>query len=401
MTKIGGLGRIGNRLLTWVTHTVWESERLGPDGGRGTEVPSGIVLATSKGLVRPNNEDRCLVARSITQGWVCCVLCDGIGGLSSGERAAEIAVCRFLEHVIEDGTPDVSARLIHAAEAANAEVYRHYSEKAGTTLAAVFVDRNNSFFGVTAGDSRIYTLHEQNRLEQISTDDTIAGELQRIRGGSLQPEEVDPSARQLAQFVGMGPGIQPRIYEAMSPSQGGWIMMTTDGVHSIPQKLLERLAIHASSPYSLSQRLIALARWLGGFDNASLVLIPCVLRSPSLEEERAVAEGLEFWNPFSGKLHLDSWSDSPSASTAQDGALSDQEGPPERNQPKPQAGKQAPTPLLRRPPERRRPLNKREEHKRLPQLGMELIENASLHTVLDDSQHSLSKASTSDDEAGE
>jgi serine/threonine protein phosphatase PrpC len=202
--------------LSWISDT-WQ-----PNGGQVVE-EIGAVVATSKGLVRSENQDRCLIVRSRVQGFVCFVVCDGIGGLANGGRAAEIAVSRFVESLVDDPTADLKARLVHATEAANAEVHGRYSEKGGTTLAAVLLDRNNRHYGVTAGDTRIYALKGRTRVEQISSDDTIAGELQRIKGVNVPQEDVGRAARQLAQYIGMGPGIQPRIYDSISVDQAGWL----------------------------------------------------------------------------------------------------------------------------------------------------------------------------------
>src|SRR6185437_3506364 len=158
--------------------------------------------------------------------------------------------CRFIESLIEYRALDPKARLIRAVESANAEAHRRYAEKGGTTLAALLLDRSNSFHGVSVGDSRIYIVSGKARVEQISADDTIAGELQRIKGINVRPEDVDPAARQLAQYVGMGPGIQPRTYDVML-GQSGPLILCTDGVHSIPSRTFEQVILHAPTPYKL------------------------------------------------------------------------------------------------------------------------------------------------------
>src|ERR1700730_5183281 len=110
------LGPVGGSILSWISDT-WQ-----PNGGQVVE-EIGAVVATSKGLVRSENQDRCLIVRSRVQGFVCFVVCDGIGGLANGGRAAEIAVSRFVESLVDDPTADLKARLVHATEAANAEVH--------------------------------------------------------------------------------------------------------------------------------------------------------------------------------------------------------------------------------------------------------------------------------------
>ena len=377
MTKPVALGPVGDSILSWLSDT-WQL-----NGGQVIE-EIGAVVATSKGLVRSENQDRCLIVRSRLHGLVCFVVCDGIGGMANGGRAAEIAVVRFVESLVDDTTADLKARLVRAAEAANAEVHGRYSEKGGTTLAAVVLDRNNRFAGVTAGDTRIYALKGRTRVEQISSDDTIAGELQRIKGLSAPQENVDPAARQLAQYIGMGPGIQPRIYDSISADQPGWIMITTDGVHSMPAKTLEQFAVHAPTLYKLGTRLIQTSEWLGGFDNASLIIIPSTLTAPFRQAETNLCDSLELWSPFS-KMQLLNWREAPVASVA-DKTARPNYAAPEHDEPKTQTRKQTSTDQTRRKPDRKRPTAKRQERKQPPQIGIELIDNPLLQAVAPDRQ---------------
>jgi PPM family protein phosphatase len=376
LTKLVTLGPAGSAILSWLSDT-WQ-----PNGGQVVE-EIGAVVATSKGLVRSENQDRCLIVRSRVQGLVCFVVCDGIGGMANGGHAAEIAVSRFVESLVDDTTADLKARLVRAAEAANAEVHARYSEKGGTTLAAVVLDLNNRFYGVTAGDTRIYALKGRTRVEQISSDDTIAGELQRIKGVNVPQEDVDPSARQLAQYIGMGPGIQPRIYDSISADQAGWIMITTDGVHSMPAKTLEQFAVHAPTPYKLGTRLIQTSEWLGGFDNASLIIIPSVPKTTIRQAETNLCDSLELWSPFS-KMQVLNWRKAPVASVAETAARPPYAAPPAHVEPKSQTRKQTSADQTRRKPDRKRPAAKHPDRKQPPQLGIELIDNPPLQAVPSD-----------------
>jgi serine/threonine protein phosphatase PrpC len=376
LTTQAAIGQVGRSILSWLCQT-WQ-----PNGGHVIE-ELGAVVATARGLVRSDNQDRCLIARSRAQGWLCFIVCDGIGGMPNGGPAAEIAACRFIEALVEDRAPDTKGRLIRAVESANAEVHRRYTEKGGTTLAAVILDRSNSFYGVSAGDSRIYAASGKTRVEQVSTDDTIAGELQRIKGINIEPENVDPTARQLAQYVGMGPGIQPRTYDLMR-DQSGPIVLCTDGVHSIPSRTFEQVTLHAPTPYKLGTRLIQISEWLGGFDNASLIVIPSVLKAISREDEPTRDDTVEVWSPF-GKvqiliLQMDQKRHLHDPTVPRDDEASKTK---ELDNIKPR-NFEPPGPPPKRKQDRKRPPRKAEKSKPAPQLGMELIENAEIQPAPSD-----------------
>lgn len=295
--------------------------------------------------------------------------------MPNGGPAAEIAVCRFIESLIEDRSLDHKARLIRAVESANAEVHRRYAEKGGTTLAAVILDRSSFVYGVSAGDSRIYAVSGKTRIEQISADDTIAGELQRIKGINVQPEDVDPVARQLAQYVGMGPGIQPRAYD-LRRSQPGTMILCTDGVHAIPSRTFEQVILHAQTPYKLGTRLIQISEWLGGFDNASLIGIWSAVKAFPREDEITGDDAVEVWSPF-GKLQILNWQNDQTRHLHESTVPSDAEEAKAkvRDAVKPQ-DYESPGPPPKRKADRKRPPKKPERNKNTPQIGMELIENA-------------------------
>lgn len=355
-------GIIAGAILAWLRGTRQLS------GGQNVEELDSVI-GTSRGLVRSENQDKCLIARQGDQGWICSVLCDGIGGMLDGGLAAEIAVCRFIESIAENSFAPPKERLLRASEYANINVHRRLSEKGGTTLAALFVDKLGGVYGVTVGDTRIYKVIPKARLEQISFDDTIAGELRRIRGSEFQPDESDPTARHLSQFIGMGPGLQSRIY---GPLDGdGWLLLTTDGIHSMPTKAMEHIAIHAPSPYKLATRLIQVSEWVGGFDNASIVVSPARAKAPLFQaDEDHIPGTLEIWSHF-GKMHL---------------VLGHQTGPrvystPLSNSSEPQL-EGSPRPISPDLQQKTRLSDKKYGRKRarkhlekaLPQLGMELIE---------------------------
>jgi serine/threonine protein phosphatase PrpC len=104
-----------------------------------------------------------------------------MGGMADGARCAEIALSSFLFRLTHDVRQTASETVRVAASTANAEVYRQYRERGGTTLVAIVVFPGSAA-AVSVGDSRIYAANTRKELKQISIDDTIAGELNKLKG---------------------------------------------------------------------------------------------------------------------------------------------------------------------------------------------------------------------------
>ncbi len=268
-----------------------------------TEVPDPVAtVGTTIGDVRPENQDRAVVARFTSvrrpkESFLCFALCDGMGGMADGARCAEIALASFLIRLTH-GLRETSSKTVRtAALAANAEVYRQYRERGGTTLVAI-VFFPGSEAAVSVGDSRIYAANARKELKQISIDDTIAGELDKLNGVRASRSRWDTFASQLAQFIGIGEGMEPRLY----PVSGDvTYLLTSDGIHSMSHDTLEQIVAAGGTSQVIVSRLLQVSRWCGGSDNASVICIPPFRPTWSSPPPWSNGEWLEIWDA-SGKL---------------------------------------------------------------------------------------------------
>ena len=92
------------------------------------------------------------------------IVADGVGGLTHGSEASQSAVRAFLQaYQQKSAIESIPAALARALHEANAAVLRVASEPsgegAGTTLIAAVL-HENSLYWISAGDSRIYLLHD-------------------------------------------------------------------------------------------------------------------------------------------------------------------------------------------------------------------------------------------------
>lgn len=258
-----------------------------------------FCLGTSIGSVRQQNQDRCLIAlvkngdapnRSFAVG----VVADGIGGLSSGDRAAAIGIATFLSRVLRTPRLEIRERLFRAAMSANEAVFQSLHARGGATLSAVMVRANGETVGVNVGDSRIYGISKQKKLVQLTRDDTLAGFLGRKEQGDHR--------NQLVQYVGMGEGFEPHIIE-MGGSEYTNVLITSDGVHGAPHDALTQCVQYSTNNIELVQKLSVLSDVLGGRDNATSLVMPTRFDEVSLDQGMSltfVSPGgpLELWLPI-------------------------------------------------------------------------------------------------------
>lgn len=225
---------------------------------------SSVALSTDIGIVRGENQDRVIFARVKPHGPYgpinLAVVSDGMGGMESGAACATLAVAGLIDALANGpSSGSLSYSLEHAAHAANEAVYREFSGKGGATLSAIAWRANQDALTLNVGDSRIYHQREGSidELSRLTVDDTMS-------------EAFGGEGKGLIQFIGLGKGLKPHVRIAQ---RSGVVIATTDGVHFIDPDFFGEVVRNASTPKSKADRMIALARWLGGPDNASIAVI--------------------------------------------------------------------------------------------------------------------------------
>ncbi len=233
------------------------------------------------GLKRGQNQDR-IAAIFLNSGgasaksFYCFILCDGMGGMKDGDKAATLSISCFVESLIMRRHDHPQKRLLESALYANSEVQKESS--GGTTLTAVLMDRDG-VFSINAGDSRIYTKSTDGRINRHTTDDN----LKEFAGGEDEG---------LLQYIGMGDGLRPHVQKI--EEKFDMIFLTTDGVHSMEKSMFDKIVFYSKSASELCERLVSSSVWTGGLDNASVIAVSGGLNSSS----RRSVNGAEIavWN---------------------------------------------------------------------------------------------------------
>jgi serine/threonine protein phosphatase PrpC len=226
------------------------------------------------------------------------VVADGMGGHSAGEVASAEAIETLhnmvlrdratLEHVddmaAESGPrtsrrPPTMHRALRALESAvQAATYMVFglSENnperrgMGTTLSALFV---RGRFALTAqvGDSRVYRMTRDGRVEQMTEDHTlIAWQLKR---GLITPEEARVSQQKnvITRAVGSRDYVQVDT-NYVQVQEGDTFLLCSDGLHGYLED--EELAgVMERPPEEATRKLIDLANERGGRDNITCIVV--------------------------------------------------------------------------------------------------------------------------------
>lgn len=231
------------------------------------------VIGTTIGLTRQENQDVAVVGRVIRsdekQGLTFAVLCDGVGGLQQGRACASLTVASFIDILATLPFTTPTNLIRQAISIVNDEVRSAYGGRGGTTIVGALRYEQQTL-GFSVGDSRLYQI-SKSILTQISYDDTIAGELSRLRGETRPNEEIDPILLRLEQYIGTEGSLESKVYQLADFNSTDRLLLTTDGVHSVHSHTLRELVTFSSNSHTLVQRLIQLSKWRGGLDNATAI----------------------------------------------------------------------------------------------------------------------------------
>lgn len=233
------------------------------------------------GRKRENNEDA-VGARAPQDsrqaresGWLCLVA-DGLGGHSFGERASRHVVQTLLAGYY--GTPNEPPpdRLRRLIQQANAELYQEAQrtlqegERMATTVVAAVICQGKLYLA-HVGDSRAYLIRSE-RVYRLTRDHSVVGEM--VRSGALSEEEARTSKlrNRLTRSVGIRPQVEVEISEPISLEPGDLILLCTDG---LTQYATDRdlLASAYGEPQEIVERLIQFANTRGGSDNITVAAI--------------------------------------------------------------------------------------------------------------------------------
>jgi len=246
---------------------------------RASATPPPIRILVSAlsdiGCVRTNNEDFLGFDESLG----IFVVCDGMGGMASGEVASSRAVAAILDSFASSaasGLP-VSTRLLYSINMANSDVWENGQipehRGMGTTVVAAALDGNKLIIG-NVGDSRAYIVKD-GHATQLTVDHSYINEL--IRNGTLTIENAHSADLRgmesiITRAVGVSADVQPDFFSVdLTPGTG--ILLATDGLTRYVHQDEISAILSASTFENACASLIQVAKDRGGQDNVTCILL--------------------------------------------------------------------------------------------------------------------------------
>jgi serine/threonine protein phosphatase PrpC len=244
----------------------------------------GLAMATHPGSKRDRNEDRIAVARIAApnaETYTVALVCDGVGGSESGDQAAALAITSIIVELAEQrGRPSLKDLAVALVKQADDYVRKELQGRGATTLAMLLATASGHLVCANVGDSRVYSWNPSSKkLDQVTIDDTIENELKDLPGNAVGLIEARGLQGRLSQAVGesgrTADELRVQTYSEERFRFGA--VLGSDGLWRAARDF-EAAVANAATPTDAIRRAIALANWVGGVDNASLIAIGSVGR---------------------------------------------------------------------------------------------------------------------------
>ncbi|MGN1318429.1 MAG: PP2C family protein-serine/threonine phosphatase [Lachnospirales bacterium] len=171
-------------------------------------------------------------------------VCDGMGGLSSGEVASKMAVdyarMSFHEYFDKPGLKNIPDFLKNVAINLNKKVYQYSidscgGQMCGTTMTYVILENNNLYW-LSIGDSRIYIIRDK-QIVQITNDHNYSYLLdQKVKEGIMSADEAMREANREALISYIGIENLDIIDLSVNPfrlEKGDIVLLCSDGLTKV------------------------------------------------------------------------------------------------------------------------------------------------------------------------
>jgi PPM family protein phosphatase len=263
---------------------------------------------TDSGCEREFNEDRYAVIDSPSGlAWF---VCDGMGGVTGGELAAQLAIDTIRRDL--EGKPLRSAgEALESAviEANRVIILRRQNELfsgMGTTLVGALFQGSEVVLS-HVGDSRAYVV-KGGEIEQLTVDHTYVQEL--IYSGKIKSEEAltHPQSHILTKCIGAEPGLEVQlkrfwIWPTEDQSLHNHMVLVTDGLYTLVSDQEIASVVTSEPPQDACVKLVELAKVRGGYDNITIAVVPL---GGELRRERP--EGFLSWTEQGSRIENEHFS---------------------------------------------------------------------------------------------
>lgn len=235
-----------------------------------------ITGITDTGRVRSENQDA-LQIQTINEDTALIIVCDGMGGVSGGNVASDIAVKAVVDEFLKsfhekDSDVEVKAKLIDAITVANNIIYGIATNETqlsgmGTTVVAAFLRKGHATV-LHAGDSRAYRIDSQ-KITQITRDHSFVQEMVDLGQLSKEEARLHPKKNIITRALGVADKIEVEA-NFVQLEKNDRLLICTDGLtNHVGDEELYELVKKSQTP---CDDMITLANERGGSDNITIAL---------------------------------------------------------------------------------------------------------------------------------
>ena len=238
-----------------------------------------LSYKTDIGMKRSENQDR-VYAEFLDNNASVSVVCDGMGGASSGGVASQLAIDSFTSRIKENFRKDMSENSIRnmmltSVQFANTVVYENSKadiEKNGmgtTIVSALVVDKK--VYVVSVGDSRAYIMNKDG-IKQITTDHTYVEML--YRNGQITAEEKE--THELRNVITRAIGVEADVdvdYFELEEYGNFTVLLCSDGLSKYCDSDLIYSTVFEKNLDQAAAKLIGHSNDSGGKDNITVAIV--------------------------------------------------------------------------------------------------------------------------------
>ncbi len=238
-----------------------------------------LSYKTDIGMKRSENQDR-VYAEFLDNNASVSVVCDGMGGASSGGVASQLAIDSFISRIKENFRKDMSENSIRnmmltSVHFANTVVYENSKadiEKNGmgtTIVSALVVDKK--VYVVSVGDSRAYIMNKDG-IKQITTDHTYVEML--YRNGQITAEEKE--THELRNVITRAIGVEADVdvdYFELEEYGNFTVLLCSDGLSKYCDRDLIYSTVFEKNLDQAAAKLIGHSNDSGGKDNITVAIV--------------------------------------------------------------------------------------------------------------------------------
>jgi len=238
-----------------------------------------LSYKTDIGMKRSENQDR-VYAEFLDNNASVSVVCDGMGGASSGGVASQLAIDSFISRIKENFRKDMSENSIRnmmltSVHFANTVVYENSKadiEKNGmgtTIVSALVVDKK--VYVVSVGDSRAYIMNKDG-IKQITTDHTYVEMLYRNGQITAKEKETHELRNVITRAIGVEADVDVDYFE-LEEYGNFTVLLCSDGLSKYCDSDLIYSTVFEKNLDQAAAKLIGHSNDSGGKDNITVAIV--------------------------------------------------------------------------------------------------------------------------------